>query len=206
MGLKHLKKEKKMLNFTILLPILLFYILITGVIAFVKKANFYACICNIAFAIYICFLLKITFFPIPIQKEAILGLQNANQEYNFFPLHSICRIISENMDLPQILFLQICGNLFLLFPVGVYIPIIFKTCQSAKRMFITVLFLGIAIELMQHMLNMVIGFHYRNVDIDDVILNTLGGMIGYIVHRYVKPMYHSITQTKKSEKKMDLPF
>lgn len=196
-----------MLNFTILLPILLIYVLITGIVAFVKKANIYTYLCHIAFAIYICFLLKVTFFPIPIQKETVLGLQNASLEYNFIPLHSIGRIISENMEFPKILFLQICGNLLLVFPVGVYLPLVSKKYQSAKRMFITVLFLGIAIELAQHMLNMVVSFHYRSVDVDDVILNTLGGMIGYIVHRYVKPIYHSITQTKKKTgRKIDAPL
>ena len=56
--------------------------------------------------------------------------------------------------------------------------------------FIILLFVGIVIEVTQHILKMVVGFHYRSVDIDDIILNTLGGMTGYIVHKFVRLIYH----------------
>ena len=187
-----------MLKFTVLLPILLIYILITGLMAFIKKNDCYTYLCNIAFGIYICFLLKVAFFPIPIQKEAILGLQNASLDYNFIPLRSIINIICENITSPKIMLLQILGNFLMLFPIGVYIPIVFKKYQSAKWMFILLLFVGIVIEITQHILNMVVGFHYRSVDIDDIILNGLGGMAGYLVHKFVKLIYHP---TKQHEEK-----
>lgn len=131
------------------------------------------------FGIYICFLLKVAFFPIPIQNEAVVGLRNASLEYNFIPLHSIFNIFSENKAFPEIILLQILGNFVMLFPVGVYLPIIFRRCRSAKFMFLVLLSIGIIVETTQHILNIMVGFHYRSVDIDDVILNTLGGMLGY---------------------------
>ena len=58
--------------------------------------------------------------------------------------------------------------------------------------------MGIVIEATQHVLNMVVGFHYRSVDIDDIILNALGGMAGYLVQKFVRLIYHS---TKQYEEK-----
>lgn len=186
-----------MINYTVLLPILLIYILVTGAICFVKKNGLHVYLCNVAFGIYICFLLKVAFFPIPIQNEAVVGLRNASLEYNFIPLHSIFNILSENKAFPEIILLQILGNFVMLFPVGVYLPIIFRTCRSAKFMFLILLSIGIIVETTQHILNIMVGFHYRSVDIDDVILNILGGMLGYLLHKFVILIYNPVKQQEE---------
>ncbi len=85
----------------------------------------------------------------------------------------------------------------MLFPVGVYLPIIFRRCRSAKFMFLILLSIGIIVETTQHILNIMVGFHYRSVDIDDVILNTLGGMLGYLVHKFVILIYNPVKQQEK---------
>lgn len=38
---------------------------------------------------------------------------------------------------------------------------------------------------MQFIIGMLIGYNYRSVDIDDVILNTVGGLISVLVIDYI---------------------
>ena len=64
-------------------------------------------------------------------------------------------------------------------------------------MFLILLSIGIIVETTQHILNIMVGFHYRSVDIDDVILNTLGGMLGYLLHKFVILIYNPVKQQEK---------
>ena len=38
---------------------------------------------------------------------------------------------------------------------------------------------------MQFIISIILGYNYKVVDIDDIILNTIGGIIGYILYKLV---------------------
>lgn len=46
---------------------------------------------------------------------------------------------------------------------------------------------SVIVEGLQFSISFVLGFNYRTVDVDDVILNTLGTIIGYGVLRLLAP-------------------
>lgn len=50
-----------------------------------------------------------------------------------------------------------------------------------KRRFLGIVLFSVCIELMQFIIGLLIGYNYRCVDIDDVILNSLGGIIMLLV-------------------------
>lgn len=54
-----------------------------------------------------------------------------------------------------------------------------------------------SIELVQ----MVIG---RVFDIDDILLNLLGGYLGYLVYYWLSKLYDKIPETLKSEKSLNI--
>lgn len=68
--------------------------------------------------------------------------------------------------------LNIVGNIVLLVPIGFLVPLIFRNI-SWKRMLAIAFAAGLLIEGMQVVL------HVGIFDIDDVILNGLGVMVGY---------------------------
>jgi glycopeptide antibiotics resistance protein len=72
---------------------------------------------------------------------------------------------------------QVVGNLVMLLPLGIYIPLLFPKFSGYLKVFIVCLLVSISIELMQLITSV------RSTDIDDVILNTSGAIIGYVLYK-----------------------
>jgi len=75
---------------------------------------------------------------------------------------------------------QVIGNLVMLLPLGIYIPLLFPKLSGFFKVFIICLLTSISIELMQLITNV------RSTDIDDVILNTSGAVVGYMVYKVLR--------------------
>jgi glycopeptide antibiotics resistance protein len=75
---------------------------------------------------------------------------------------------------------QVIGNLVMLLPLGIYIPLLFPRLSGFFRVFIICLLVSVAIELMQLITSV------RSTDIDDVILNTSGAVVGYIIYKLAR--------------------
>ena len=74
---------------------------------------------------------------------------------------------------------QVIGNLVMLLPLGIYIPLLFPGLSGFFRVFIICLSVSISIELMQLITSV------RSTDIDDVVLNTSGAVIGYVIYKFL---------------------
>lgn len=75
---------------------------------------------------------------------------------------------------------QIIGNLIMLLPLGIYLPLLYKKISSFMRvMFVAILF-SASIEIIQLLVS------NRGADIDDVILNSIGAGIGYILYKIIR--------------------
>lgn len=70
---------------------------------------------------------------------------------------------------------NIIGNIVAFMPMGFFVPLIFKSERSFIRVVIFTLFISLSVEIMQY--KFVVG----NFDIDDIILNAIGGVLGYIL-------------------------
>jgi len=75
---------------------------------------------------------------------------------------------------------QVIGNLVMLLPLAIYIPLLFPGFSGFFRVFIICLCASISIELMQLITSV------RSTDIDDVILNTSGAVIGYVLYKFLR--------------------
>ncbi|MFI0372522.1 VanZ family protein [Actinomadura sp. 1N219] len=71
---------------------------------------------------------------------------------------------------------QMGGNLMLLMPLGVLLPLVWTTLRGPVRLVLLTAVLSLAIETVQGAF--VIG---RAFDVDDVILNVIGVLIGYLL-------------------------
>lgn len=77
-------------------------------------------------------------------------------------------------------FINIAGNIVIFIPFGVCLPTLYRKGESFLYTFRNTVFLSVFIEFIQFFIG-------RSVDIDDVILNTLGGVIGYFIFvKYVQ--------------------
>jgi glycopeptide antibiotics resistance protein len=89
----------------------------------------------------------------------------------------------KTIDIYQTWGKQILGNFVMLLPLGIYLPLIYKRLRKAYNFFVVLLIcflVSVGIELLQ------LATSYRSTDVDDVILNTLGGGAGFLIFQLFK--------------------
>jgi len=106
---------------------------------------------------------------------------------NFIPFKEILRY---NMG-SRLFFKNVIGNMFLFLPYGFFISLYLKNEKPNITLLLTLL-TSVAIEIVQ----LVIG---RVFDIDDILLNVLGGYFGYLVYYFLKKIWDRIPDTFKNE-------
>jgi len=138
------------------------------------------------FTIYLFALLSITIFPIAFRKIYESG---SFVSINLIPFKYVIRSIgtvgaSYNGDITfhvGLIAKNVIGNLMLLFPFGLIVPVLWKNTDKLSYRVLYGLILTVGIESIQFM-QMYFGFSMgRVVDVDDIILNALGFIIGYSV-------------------------
>ncbi|ADI28031.1 teicoplanin resistance protein VanZ [Geobacillus sp. BMUD] len=152
-----------------------------------KNIPFSKSLIFVIFYIHVVVVIGITLFPIPFQKELLHDLKASHIEssINFVPFLSIIKILSLHSIGTG--FAQIGGNFLLLLPLGIYLPLLFYRVNSFKRVSFIVCLCSFMIESMQFFISLILNYHYKAVDVDDVILNTLGGQFGYLIYRITIP-------------------
>ena len=106
---------------------------------------------------------------------------------NFIPFREILRY---NMG-SRLFFKNVIGNMVLFLPFGFFMSLYLKN-EKANLTLLLTLVTSFSIELVQ----MIIG---RVFDIDDIILNLLGGYLGYLIYFYLKKVWDKIPRGLKSE-------
>ena len=130
----------------------------------------------IIFQVYLALLISVTLFPLMIEDRKV------NLLVNFIPIVNLVKdlIVGVNtMGFFMVKFwiINILGNIILLSPLAFIMPVISKKFRSLKSVVILCFCTSLFIEFLQF-LSLFIG-NLRSVDIDDVILNTLGAFIGF---------------------------
>lgn len=130
------------------------------------------------FIIYLTGVAIVTLFPI-IPDDPVEYFETVTW-YNLIPFRTVTGALQNGIT-PTAL-TQIAGNILLAVPFGVIVPIIFPVTHRWQKLLLALLF-PLTIELSQMIIGLIIGNMYRNVDIDDVILNAAGVYLGYGIHR-----------------------
>ncbi len=79
-------------------------------------------------------------------------------------------------------FLNVIGNVSMFIPTGIILPILYPKLRSFWKTVAVGALLSLCIEIIQ------LPFSVRATDIDDLILNTLGVVIGYAIYAVVKAL------------------
>ncbi len=74
-------------------------------------------------------------------------------------------------------------------PVGFLFPLLFEKLNNLKKMLLIGFFISLFIELTQLSYSVYIKSVYRSFDVDDLMLNTLGTLLGYWFF-YMLSMYY----------------
>jgi glycopeptide antibiotics resistance protein len=110
-----------------------------------------------------------------------LELFNPDRSYfrgvNIIPFHTIYSYLSGSLDVSQgVVVSNILGNIVLFTPVGIYLQLLKKNKKIWISMLI-VLLTTFSVEMIQFI------FGLGAIDIDDIILNCLGGFLGILIYK-----------------------
>ncbi|WP_294345662.1 VanZ family protein, partial [uncultured Clostridium sp.] len=148
-----------------------------------KQYTFFRYILLFSLGLYFLLLVSVTLFPIFLPHE--LSVFQRNLRINYIPFKSIISDIhtigSRSFSLSfeiKLLVMNIGGNILLLLPLGLLLPILWTNLRNLNKIFLIGLFTSLSIEILQLIEN-ILYLGFRSVDIDDVIFNVIGIILGY---------------------------
>lgn len=127
----------------------------------------------ILFLIYLIYLLYLVFF------SHYYGRTYIHHSYNLIPFNTISQYLFSNTGSREIM-VNIGGNILAFLPMGLMFPIVSNRLDSIFRITAALLFATCSIEILQYLAGVGVG------DIDDIILNLLGGLLGYLIYSLIK--------------------
>ena len=112
--------------------------------------------------------------------------------YNLVPFRTVKMYIRHYKSFNlEIWLTNLLGNVVVFMPLGLLLPIISKRTRGfIKILFITMLS-SLAAEATQLYLRV------GSFDIDDIILNTLGGILGYLIYKLLRWLIKKPTKKKR---------
>ena len=125
------------------------------------------------FIIY-CFVLVYVLFLSRGTRDGFTFAEYMRRFTNFIPFKTIVEYVQRYIDGYRNLSVRnLLGNFVLFMPMGVLLPCVIRKLDRFWKVTLTVLGMVVMVEIVQGILRV------GSVDIDDVIFNVVGAMIGY---------------------------
>ena len=166
----------------LVLSVLLLYAWIIFATMRKKQTNFLQVLVQSSFFIYVFAVLQLTGYFILFKEVSSHGWWDkmnhrieTHDHVNFVAFKTIG--IYSTFDK------QVTGNFIMLFPLGVYLPLLYRNLRRFSGFF-AVLFISFAVSVGIEVLQL--ATNYRSTDIDDVILNTTGACFGFLIYQLLK--------------------
>ena len=169
-----------MLSFNMLVKTICLIIFIPFVISKIRKRHsLFQHAVFLAFFVYLCTVAKIVFFPIPVDTDFIKQfIDTTTIRYNLIPMSFLINYFSENSLVHSLQVRESAKNVLLFLPMGFLLPLVLRMKVQYRWIVFIGALVSISIELSQLLLDYLLIISYRVVDINDIIMNTLGTIIG----------------------------
>lgn len=136
------------------------------------------------FFIYILLIISKTFFPFTIRSENYWG----RRAINLTPAIETIKMFNDAFSggrnyMIKFAFINVLGNLILLAPLSFFIALLWEKFRSLKNNVLFCFITSFSIEFLQFFTDM------RTTDIDDLILNTLGAIVGFYIFKLLEKLY-----------------
>lgn len=165
----------------------LFIKLITGKNIY-SNLNIKEEVIKLIFRIYIVGVISKVYFPFILAWGEYVNFREPVIILN--PLYSI-EIIYKQGGVMNLIY-NIGGNLLLLMPMGFFISYYFSNIfNTLKRVFISIFLISLFIESTQVVLSLIVPNICRFFEVNDLILNSIGGVVGWKLYNnliYMKSM------------------
>lgn len=152
-----------------------------------RKFNLYHEIALLIFVIFIVGLASQTVIPkIELGINGNINiLKNGTHGINLLPLKVLFETYREvfiNLNINYFI-INFLGNIIMFMPIGFFIPLLWEIPD--KKIIIVGLLFSLFIEVCQLFLN-------RGTDVDDLILNTLGTILGLLVYKFLYKKFKNL--------------
>ncbi|HEV7331017.1 MAG TPA: VanZ family protein [Flavisolibacter sp.] len=104
--------------------------------------------------------------------------------YNLVPFRTIKLFLSDSAS-ASAAFFNLAGNILLFVPFGLLLPLIIRSTATFSRTVLATILLSVFFEVYQYIARI------GKADIDDIILNTVGGATGYALYLMVRRVVRS---------------
>jgi glycopeptide antibiotics resistance protein len=171
--------------------------LILAIILIIKSRqnrNLSYIFCLTVFSLYLIFVIDKTLFPIHIPSpfgESWKIHLGPFSKINLIPFNLGTSNLRNSYQLRFFLY-EIFANILLTIPFGFGVSFVAHVKQ--RNFYWIPLAVGLGIEMTQLLISFIIRFLYRAIDINDVILNAFGVLIGYGIFRVFAWIYLSLTK------------
>lgn len=125
---------------------------------------------------YVLLLLAIVFFKYITPLELFSADRPIFRSVNLIPFHSIKSYLLGSGVSRSVVLNNVLGNILLFIPLGIYLQVL----KRDKRIFAGIFFIfaaSLSVEVIQYILGI------GAADIDDILLNCLGGIVGILCYR-----------------------
>ena len=142
---------------------------------------------RIMFIVYVFVLSYLVFF-----SERYGRIRYSTPQCNLVPFQEINRYLSQFREITFVAVINVIGNTLIFVPFGALLFIFSKKLATCYSTILLSLLLSLVIETTQYF-TMVGVF-----DVDDIILNTLGGFIGWIAYKIAYGIYKGVSRSGRS--------
>jgi Glycopeptide antibiotics resistance protein len=134
------------------------------------------------FILYLILMLGIVFMRVGMNSNSI----------NFIPFKSIVEGINVYDGIRyRLIDDQVWGNVVIFVPAGIYLMVLNKK-NSILKALLTIFLISLSIEIIQYV------FRIGASDIDDIILNCLGGGIGILIYLLLEKLFKTKEKIKRA--------
>ncbi len=121
-------------------------------------------------------LLRFTFFPMSLVSSHVQPLLFDAASAFPFRINLVPFVRLSDFARPRDFWLNLIGNITMFIPSGIVLPVVYRKLNSFWKTVAAGAFLSLCIEILQ------LPFSVRASDVDDLILNTAGVAIGYVIY------------------------
>ena len=141
---------------------------------------------RVLFVLYLGWVASATLFPLPVRAD-VIALESAGRHVavGLVPLASIRDVLAHATRFAQVWILG--GNVLTLAPFGFLLPFAAPRLATWPRMAVVALLFPLGIELAQLGVSLALGYSYRVTEVDDILLNFAGILLGYVAFLAVRP-------------------
>lgn len=161
-------------------------------------------LCRILLVIYLFLLIRLIVFkyPIPVLSgimdeweldNAKAGVATAN-----LTLFKTIRMYIRYYDRLNG-FDNLFGNILAFMPLGMLIPLAFPGMERFFEILLHSFWLSLCIELFQ------LVSHFGAFDVDDILLNTLGGVLGFVIFLLFRRIFYRQAKGERNEESFKIP-